>query len=222
MASIPPIYDNNVPNIDPQLSPLQLALASYMAKGTPLAFAPNERFMKAMQVFTNSAPLSPIDIDPRTGLAREPDISRSIKGIAFRVKPSSSGDPNDDEIFVYRRAPDCGPDEDRYELISIGKRANVAYGTWAYYGPRVGSGRVADGSMLYDNSSGDSGGNWMGAELTFDDYATGPPDGPGWTTNDDFQTDPWDGGPGGYDFGGGGSVDGISGSSGSYGENGFT
>jgi len=168
MATIPFTYQNNTPTIDPSLLPLQLALANYMALGNPLAFAPNTRFLQAMKIYTNSLPLSPITFDPRTGAPRVPDISRDIVGLTYVSKG--------DDIYVYRRAQDCGPDENRYELSLIGNRANVAVGTWAYYGPRVGSGRVSDGSMLYDNagtgdgSGGSSGfagggeGGWAGAD----------------------------------------------------------
>lgn len=170
MATIPFTYQNNNPVIDPSLLPLQLALANYMAIGNPLAFAPNTRFMQAMKLYTNSVPLTPLTEDPRTGFPIVPAISRDIVGITY----VGLGD----DIYVYRRAQDCGPDENRFELAYIGKRAEVAFGTWAYYGPRVGSGRISDGSMLYDFAGigtggvgggttaggGYTGGGWAGAD----------------------------------------------------------
>lgn len=157
MATTPFTYQNNVPTIEPALLPLQLALANYMALGNPLAFAPNTRFMQAMKLYTNSVPLTPLTTDPRTGLPIVPPIGRDIVGITY----VGLGD----DIYVYRKAEDCGPDETRYELAYIGKRAEVAFGTWAYYGPRVGSGRISDGSMLYDFSGTDGAGGAGGGTV---------------------------------------------------------
>lgn len=146
MATIPFTYENNNPVVDPSLLPLQLALANYMALGNPLAFAPNTRFLQAMKNYCDSFVLSPLDFDPRTGFPRVPDISRNITGIFYLAKG--------DDLYVYRRAQDCGPDENRYELAYIGKRSEIATGTWVYYGPLIGSGRVSSGSTLGDGSLG--------------------------------------------------------------------
>lgn len=146
MATVPFTYQNNTPTIDPSLLPLQLALANYMALGNPLAFAPNTRFLQAMKNYCDSFVLSPLDFDPRTGFPRVPDISRDITGIFYLA--------NGDDVYVYRRAQDCGPDENRYEWVKIGNKTEIATGTWVYYGPIVRSGSVGNGSFLGDYSGG--------------------------------------------------------------------
>lgn len=148
MAAIPFTYLNNTPVIDPSLLPLQLALANYMALGNPLAFAPNTRFLQALKIYADSQVLSPVAIDPATGLPRVPDISADIVGIYYLVRG--------DDVWVWRRAEDCGPDENRYEAAYLGKRTDIATGTWVYYGPTVGAGRIASGSYL---AGGDGGPN---------------------------------------------------------------
>lgn len=138
MATVPAVYQNNNPIIEPTLSPLQLALAQYMLQGTPYAFAPNQRFLNAMRIFASSEPLRPVTIDPVTGLASQPSFGRDIIGIRYEAKG--------DDIYVYRRAQDCGPDEDRYEYAYVGKRAEIASGTWTYYAVRIFAGSVGLGS----------------------------------------------------------------------------
>lgn len=150
MATVPLVYQNNDAVIEPTLSPLQLALAQYMLQGTPYAFAPNQRFLNAMRVFASSEPLRPITIDPVTGLANRPSVGRDIIGIRYEAKG--------DDIYVYRRAQDCGPDEDRYEYAYVGKRAEIASGTWTYYAVRIIAGSVGLGS----SSSNDVGGGGIG------------------------------------------------------------
>ena len=154
MATTPFTYQNNVPTIEPALLPLQLALANYMALGNPLAFAPNTRFMQAMKIFTDSKVLSPITFDPVTGFPRIPDISKDIVGIYYLVRG--------DDVWVWRKAQDCGPDENRYEAAYIGKRTEIATGTWVYYGPIVGAGRIAGGTFPagtdYVGGAGNGGG----------------------------------------------------------------
>jgi hypothetical protein len=92
-------------------------------------FKVNQDFLTAMQQFCSSAPLSPSTVDPVTGLPRTPDISTTMVGIAYK----SIGD----DVYLYRKAPDCGPEENRFENAYLGKRANVAVGTWAFYGKIV-------------------------------------------------------------------------------------
>lgn len=139
MATVPFVYDNNNPIIEPSLSPLQLALAQYMLQGTPYAFAPNQRFLNAMRIFSSSEPLRPITINPDTGIASQPAFGRDIIGIRYEAKG--------DDIYIYRRAEDCGPDENRYEYAYVGKRADIASGTWTYYALRVMGGTVSVGSF---------------------------------------------------------------------------
>ena len=147
MATVPLVYQNNNPIVETQLSPLQLALASYMAQGTPLAFGPNQRFAAAMKVFTDSVPLSPLAIDPRTGLARTPSISKDLVGLNYRALG--------DDIYLYRRAQDCGPDENRYEYVWVAKRSELGFLTWLYYATKVPGGSIASASSnIGDNYGG--------------------------------------------------------------------
>jgi hypothetical protein len=145
MAIAPSVFQGLTPNFTGTgLSPLQLALASYLAQGTPVTFAPNQDFLRAMQVFSSSAPLSPLDVDPLTGAARVPDIATTIVGYYYIVKGEN--------VYVYRKAPDCGPDENRYELVNIGKQTDIATGTWTYFGARIRPGSISAGSDYGTNS----------------------------------------------------------------------
>ena len=149
-TNVPLIYQSNNPIITPNLSPLQLALANYMVQGSPMAYGPNQRFVAAMKVYSDTLPLSPVDIDPRTGLVRQPSLGKDIIGINYEAIG--------DDIYVYRRAQDCGPDENRFEYAYIGKRAEIASGTWTYYALRVGSGSVSDGTYFASGTGGGDGG----------------------------------------------------------------
>lgn len=144
-TSVPSVYTNNNPNPTTNLTPLDLALAAYMAQGTPLAFGPNQKFANAMRVFTDSIPLSPLSVDPRTGIPRQPDVSRDLVGITYQAKG--------DDIYLYRRAQDCGPDENRYELVWVAKRSELGFGTWLYYATRIPGGSIAE-------ANADPGYNW--------------------------------------------------------------
>lgn len=165
MATIPFTYQNNTPTIDPSLLPLQLALANYMALGNPLAFAPNTRFLQAMKNYCDSFVLSPLDFDPRTGFPRVPDISRDITGIFYLA--------NGDDVYVYRLAQDCGPDENRYEWVKIGKRTEIATGTWIYYGPTIRSGSVGNGSFIGDYGGGIGGDGPTGGPASLGGHGEG-------------------------------------------------
>lgn len=132
--AIPNVYQGLVPDkTESGLSSLQLAMANdMMSGGAP--FKVNQDFLRAMQVFADSKPLSPSTTDPTTGLPRTPDISTTLTGIDYK----SIGD----DIYIYRKAPDCGPNENIYEYAYLGKRANVAVGTWAFYGKLIYGGTV--------------------------------------------------------------------------------
>lgn len=150
MATVPLVYQNNNPVTEAQLSPLQLALAAYMAQGTPLAFGPNQRFANAMKVFSDSVPLSPATVDPRTGLARTPSVSKDLVGITYQAKG--------DDIYLYRRAQDCGPDENRYEYVWVAKRSELGFLTWLYYATQVPGGSIADANAAEGFNWGTYGG----------------------------------------------------------------
>jgi len=139
MAEPSAVYQGNTPTpiADTGLNPIQLLLANYMAVGSPPPFAINRAFLDAMQTFSDSGPLSPFDLDPRTGLPRIPDLEYSIsQGIAYIARG--------EDMYLLRRAQDCGPNENRFEEVYIGRRPDVAEGTWAFYGDPIGSGTVSN------------------------------------------------------------------------------
>ena len=134
------------------LQPLQVALANYMTQANLLGrtyddenpFYINRAFLDEMKKFTDPGTLTPLEFDPRTGVAKEPDIDRTITaGIGF----ISQGD----DIYLLRRALDCGPDENRTELVFLGNRFDLAEGSFAFYGSII-MGTVASGA---GGSSGD-------------------------------------------------------------------
>ena len=138
--TIPNVYLNFTPTITKGgLTALQLALASYMVDGNTPPLFPNENFLAEMQAFADSSPLSPATFDLHTGLPRKPDIAPGITGIAY----VSIGT----DIYLLRQAQDCGPNErDRYEKIYVGKTAQVAEGSFSYYGGIIENGSTAQGS----------------------------------------------------------------------------
>lgn len=149
MAEPSDVYQGRTPAIENGgLNPLQLALANYMAVGNPPPFAVNNAFMETMKGFTDPGQLTPFDIDTKTGLPRQPDLDYNInEGIAYIARG--------EDIYLLRRAQDCGPDENRLEEVYLGRRPDVAAGTWAFYGTVVG------GSV-----SGGAGGDYGGGEIS--------------------------------------------------------
>ena len=150
MAEPSAVYQGDTPAIENGgLNALQLALANYMAVGNPPPFAVNNAFMETMKTFADSGILSPFDLDSATGLPRIPDLDYTISdGIAYVARG--------EDIYLLRRAQDCGPDENRFEEVYLGRRPDVAAGTWAFYGQVVG-GSVAKGDQDY-GGGGDYGG----------------------------------------------------------------
>lgn len=140
MAEPSDVYQGRTPAIENGgLNPLQLALANYMAIGNPPPFAVNNAFMQSFQTFADPGELSPLDIDKRTGLPRRPDLNYTVSdGFSYIARG--------DDIYLIRRAQDCGPDENRFEEVFLGKRPDVAAGTWAFYG-FIGGGTAAGGSV---------------------------------------------------------------------------
>ena len=140
MAEPSAVYQGNTPSLESGgLNALQLALANYMAKGNPPPFAVNNAFMETMKTFSDPGELSPFDIDTRTGLPRIPDLLYNVsEGIAYVARG--------EDIYLLRRAQDCGPDENRLEEVFLGRRPDVAAGSWAFYG-MIRRGTVSGGSF---------------------------------------------------------------------------
>lgn len=145
--AIPNSYQGFIPKeVISGLSPLQLVLIDYLINGTPAPFGVNSEFLLAMKEFASSEPLSPLDVDPLTGIPGTPNLVRNItqaQGDAFIVVGN--------EVYMYRDALDCGDDKNRKELVLLGTPESVfgsitvASGTYAYYGPPVMSGSIAYG-----------------------------------------------------------------------------
>jgi len=112
--AIPRQYLNNSPQITiANLSPLQLAAAYYMDQGQQIPFFVNQEFLRQMTTFASSGLITPEMV--------------SVPGIAVVLKG--------DDVYVQRRAADCGPDEtDRYEYVYAGTKQdllpNGAGGPW--------------------------------------------------------------------------------------------
>jgi len=168
MATTPNVYQGFTPTKDTGgLTPLQLSLANSMANGNPLPFGVNINFLAAMKTFIDSDPLVPINFSQN--INGSPDRRSWVGGYRgwgygeqdfnFGFSPKKTTTPNTifnlqgitfitrgDDIYLVRRAQDCGPDEDRYEQVFLGKRQNLASGTFAFYGRKmVWSGTFATG-----------------------------------------------------------------------------
>jgi len=186
MATTPIIpdleYQGLTPNIlNGSLTPLQVALANYITEanllGAAFADSPfnvNQAFTDEMLLFTDPGTLTPLTFDPKTGIAKEPDIDRNITaGIGF----ISVGD----DIYLLRRALDCGPDEDRTELVFLGSRFDLADGSFAYYGEMIMAGTKAlgaggsdgNGSSFEFGSDISADVSWAGTDSVFGGGAQG-------------------------------------------------
>lgn len=156
-TGIPDYYLDGTPGSTQGLSPLQLALAEILRKGTDTSLFVNPEFLSEMQKFTNSTPLVPlnvlanygqtstwdwwngIDVQLTQGYAKLMD--QIVRITATRIITIG------DQIFVQRVAQDCGPDEAiRYELVEVAKRSEAAEGSFAIYGKTIYSGPVAAAS----------------------------------------------------------------------------
>lgn len=173
---VDPVYQGTTPTTTfGGLQPLQVALANYMAIANAYGaafddnpWAPNQAFMDEMVKFSDPGTLTPLEFDPRTGLAKAPDIDRNITaGIGF----ISQGD----NIYLLRRALDCGPNENRTELVFLGNRFDLAEGSFAYYGQMImagtrtsgAGGSDGGGSGFNDYSPSLPTGQWAGTDSVF-------------------------------------------------------
>lgn len=112
------------------LSPLQLALMAAMTTGSPPAFGINQEFLKELKKFGDS------------GRVPANAIFKDVVGAELM----SIGD----DIYMLRDAQDCGPDGvNRTEQVLVGKRADLAFGTFAHYGPKINGGTAARGTSVY-------------------------------------------------------------------------
>ena len=153
MATTPSVYQGFKPDINVGgLSPLQLAGLNFMlnsSAGTSANAAPfgvNIDFMAAARQFASSEIQTPLNYDVLTGLPKIPDLIRDVVGIAYYVRG--------DDVYLFRQAQDCGPNENRTEEVWIGKTYDIAKGTYAYYGRRVGNGSYGTGSSAGNYGSG--------------------------------------------------------------------
>lgn len=112
------------------LSPLQLALMAAMTTGSPPAFGVNQDFLKELKKFADSGRV-PGNI-----------FYKDMVGAALL----SLGD----DLYILRDAQDCGPDGvNRSEQILVGKRADLAFGSFAHYGGKINGGTAASGTSVY-------------------------------------------------------------------------
>lgn len=130
------------------LSPLQLALASAMATGftNPYKDSPlfvNKQFLAAMAKFADSGLLTATDIGYRSDFANLPPIAPGITGISYIIEPDEEGKI---AVYLLRRAPDCGPNENRFEKIKLGLQSELAEGSFAYWGSLIRGGSIFNGA----------------------------------------------------------------------------
>ncbi len=119
------------------LSPMQLALMAAMTTGSPPAFGINQDFLKELKKFADSGRV-PANV-----------IFKDIVGAALL----SLGD----DLYLLRDAQDCGPDGvNRSEQVLIGNRADLAFGTFAYYGRKIDAGTLASGTSIWPSAGNNS------------------------------------------------------------------
>lgn len=157
ISNVADVYQGLTPTIDVgNLTALQLALANYIATAVDNPFGVNQLFIEEMKTFTDSGWLNPLDFDPRTGVAKTPDLD-------YTITPGISYIAIGDDIYLLRRALDCGPYENRTELVYLGTRLDVAEGTFAYYGVMIRPGTVSDGG-----GGSDGGGSSWNPTINYD------------------------------------------------------
>lgn len=161
MAEPTAVYQGNTPTpiTDSGLNPIQLLLANYMAVGNPPPFAVNAAFLDAMKTYSDSGVLSPFELNSRTGFPKIPDLEyNTSQGIAYVARG--------EDVYLLRRAQDCGPNEYRLEEVYIGRRPDIAEGTWLFYAPAIPPGSVSDQTW-------DGGGDYGGGGFTPPGTTTG-------------------------------------------------
>lgn len=125
-TSIPPQYQTTSPTIqNANLSPLQLAASYYMAQGQQTPFFVNHDWLRALSAYADSGLITPASVGVPEGLSVVAE---------------------EDSIYVIRKAPDCGPEENRYEKVYVGTRNQVAPGSWSFNGMVIRGGSAANGA----------------------------------------------------------------------------
>lgn len=128
-ASTPTITNGN-------MSPLQLALLAAMSTGNPPPFGPNYEFMLELKKFGDSGIVA-------ANVLYKDTVGANLVSIG-------------DEIYMLRQAEDCGPDDkNRTEQVYLGRRADIAFGTFAHYGPKISGGTLCTGTSVGNSSGGD-------------------------------------------------------------------
>lgn len=135
--AIPQIYTDLIPTVPTStLTPLQIALTASMSNAQELAFDVNVDFAREMTRFASSEKWVPAEKDPFTGLPIRINAIPGLTGQAIVIIG--------EDVYLKRIAQNCGPNETvRYENEYIGKRVNIAEGTYALYGKIVYDGRMA-------------------------------------------------------------------------------
>ena len=177
-TGIPDYYLGGTPESTQGLSPLQLALAEILRKGSETSLFVNQEFMTEMKRFADSTPIVPLDVITtntqtftnvynylgeisidywvpwnQTNVQLTPAAAALINQIAriTSVRVITIGD----QIYLQRIAQDCGPNEAvRYELVEVGKRSEIAEGAFAVYGKVLYGGPAASGSVGYGYTDG--------------------------------------------------------------------
>lgn len=149
---IPEYYLGGTPQPNASLSPLQLALIEKIRSQSQTPLFMNPGFAREMWRYANSNEIKPININQTSGYSNiwnwynERVIDQIATGITGRRYIIIGED-----IYIERVAQDCGPDEEiRTELVQVGKRAEIAEGTYAAYGKIVYSGTVTEGFLPYE------------------------------------------------------------------------
>ena len=162
---IPEYYLGGTPAPNAGLSPLQLALIEKIRSGSENPLFINSGFAREIWRYANSKPLTPINIDETSGYSavwdwwngRDEILYAGAAKVINQVATGITGRSYiiiGEEIYVERVAQDCGPDEEeRFELVQVGKRAEIAEGTYAVYGKIIYSGTVAQAGGEYVGST---------------------------------------------------------------------
>lgn len=141
---VPSAYANVTPGIQSSgLTPLQIALVNTMtnapvnASNSPILI--NTGFINTMNAYADSGVLSPTPYDSRA--STQVDIN-SLPGYSYVTEGN--------DVYLYRRAPDCGEEENRVEKILIGNLTALSQRIgkilYTYYGSLVRGGTVSSGA----------------------------------------------------------------------------